>query len=90
MVGVLDKLLQGEGNIVEAKSMTVQGLLDTLIERHGESFAKEIIDGNGLREGLSLLVNGRNVLSFPDTYQTNLKDGDDVVITVQVAGGKGR
>jgi molybdopterin converting factor small subunit len=90
IVGVLERILLGGEDVVEAESLTVQGLLEALAERHGEPFARVVVDANGLREGLCLLVNGRNVLSFPDTYQTNLKNGDEVVITVQVTGGKGR
>jgi molybdopterin converting factor small subunit len=87
---VPERILQGGGDVIEAESITVQGLLDALAERHGEPFTREVVDASGLRAGLCLLVNGRNVLSFPDTYQTDLKDGDEVVITVQVTGGKGR
>lgn len=90
IVGVPERILQGGEDVIEAESLTVQGLLDALAEKHGEPVARKIVDASGLREGLSLLVNGRNVLSFPDTYQTDLKDGDEVVITVQVTGGKGR
>lgn len=90
IVGVLERILQDGEDVVEAESLTVRGLLDALAEKYGEPFAREVVDAGGLREGLCLLVNGRNVLSIPDTYQTSLKDRDEVVITVQVTGGKGR
>jgi molybdopterin converting factor small subunit len=88
LVGILENLLPEGEDLIEAENVTVQGLLDTLAERHGAVAAETLNGPAGLREGLSLLVNGQNVLSLPDKYQANLHDGDEVVITVQVTGGR--
>ncbi len=40
-----------------------------------------------LKKDLSILINGRNVLSIPDKYQTLLKDQDEIIITIYVTGG---
>jgi molybdopterin converting factor small subunit len=90
LVGILESLLPEGEDVIEAEEITVQGLVDALTEKHGTVAAKELGGPNGLREGLSLLVNGQNVLSLPERFQTDLKDGDEVVITVQVTGGKTR
>ena len=87
LVGVLQDALPGGEDIIEAEEMTVSSLLDALVKRHGAVAAKEFKCHEGLREGLSLLVNGRNVLSLPDKFQTKLQDGDEVIITVRVSGG---
>ena len=88
LVGILENLLPEGEDVIEAESITVRALLDTLVEKHGVDAAGELNGPDGLREGLSLLVNGHNVLSLPDKYQTNLQDGDEVVVTVQVTGGR--
>jgi len=87
IIGVLQNLLPDEEDVIEAEKITVGGVVDALVEKYGAPAAKELKGATGLREGLSMLVNGRNVLSLPDTFRTNLQDGDEVVITVQVAGG---
>ncbi len=86
VVGILETLIPGGEALVETDATTVRGLLDVLVERYGPLAAKEF-GANGPRKGLSLLVNGRNVLSLPEQFQTRLRDGDEVVITVQVTGG---
>jgi molybdopterin converting factor small subunit len=90
LVGILESLLPEGEDSIEAESMTVQQLLDMLVKKHGAVAAESLIGPLGLREGLSLLVNGQNVLSMPDKFQTELRDGDEVVITVQVIGGRTR
>jgi molybdopterin converting factor small subunit len=87
VVGVLETFLPNGDEIIEADDMTIQGLLDMLVTRFGASAKKELLDSDGLQKGLSSLVNGRNVLSLPEEFQTALHDGDEVVITVQVSGG---
>lgn len=52
-------------------------LQKTYKEQHGYALPKD----------LSLLINGRNALSLPDRLQTKLRDGDEVILTVQVQGG---
>lgn len=87
LVGFLEGLLPAGKDIIEAESITAGGVLDALVMRYGSAAAEKLRGGADLREGLSLLVNGRNVLSLPDRFQTKLEDGDEVVITVRVSGG---
>ena len=49
--------------------------------------AAELMNQGTLREGLALLVNGRNVLSLPQGFDTPLTDGDEIHIAIMVAGG---
>ncbi|MFH1243182.1 MAG: MoaD/ThiS family protein [Pseudomonadota bacterium] len=86
-VGALTWSLPSGKGTVEGESLTVQGALHALIEKYGQSMADELLNGGELRQGLSLLVNGRNVLSLPDKFQTSLKDGDEVIIATIVVGG---
>ena len=86
-VGVLEHSLPAGEEVIEAEGLTVHDLMDALVDRHGPRAAKELLVAGGLRDGLSLLLNGRNVLSLPDRIHTPLQDGDEVVITVLVTGG---
>ncbi|RJP24428.1 MAG: MoaD/ThiS family protein [Candidatus Abyssobacteria bacterium SURF_5] len=87
VVGVSEESFPAEPESLQVNSRTVQDLLDSLFNRYGAHAAAKLFDSNGLRPGLSLLVNGRNVLSLPDRYQTRLQDLDEIVITVRVTGG---
>ncbi len=87
IVGLLEGLFPEGKGVIEAESMTVSGILDAVAAKSGKDAAGKLRGDKDLREGLSLLVNGRNVLSLPDKFQTKLQDGDEVVITVQVSGG---
>ena len=86
-VGVLEHALPEGEAVIEAESLTVHDLIDTLLKRYGSPAGQDLRGEKGLRDGLSLLVNGRNVFSLPDRIQTTLHDGDEVVLTVLVPGG---
>ena len=76
----------GEG-VIEGNHMTVRALIRAMVEKYGIGLKKELLDQDHIREGLCLLVNGRNILSMPEKYNTPLQDGDEVLISVLVAGG---
>ena len=71
---------------MEMNAPNVNFLLDILIERYGKPFEKEIFtDSRCLREGMVILVNGRNIL-FLEGLGTKLKQ-DDTVCLIPPAGG---
>lgn len=77
-----------EGKVdIEGQDMTVRGLIKVLKGRYGPTLASELLDQGGIREGLCMLVNGRNIFSLPQAYETPLQDGDEVLIALVVAGG---
>ena len=86
-LGALTHSLREGKTVIEADNLTVEGLLESLIERYGLLMAAELMEDGGLRKGLALLVNGRNILSLPERYKTRLHEGDEVIITIIVAGG---
>jgi molybdopterin converting factor small subunit len=86
-LGALTHSLRTGKTVVEGDNLTVAGLLDCLIVRYGPQMAEELMDAGGLRKGLALLVNGRNVLSLPEKFETPLQEGDEVIVTIIVAGG---
>jgi molybdopterin converting factor small subunit len=86
-LGALTHSLREGRTVIEGDNLTVEGLLECLIDRYGSLMAEELMDNGGLRKGLALLVNGRNVLSLPEQYETLLQEGDEVIVTIIVAGG---
>ena len=85
--GALTNSLPSGKVIVEAESLNVKGVIDSLIVQYGSRMAQELMNQGRLRDGLVLLVNGRNVLSLPEGFETPLQEGDEVLITIMVAGG---
>jgi molybdopterin converting factor small subunit len=86
-LGALTHSLPRGKTVIEGHDLTVAGLLDALIARYGPRMAAELMDSGRLKKGLALLVNGRNVLSLPEQFETPLREGDEVIITIIVAGG---
>ncbi len=65
----------------------LEALIQVLVGRFGERFAREVLTSDGeVRRDVNILVNGRNVqfLAGPDT---RLKDEDTVSFLSAVAGG---
>ncbi len=86
-VGALTWSLPSGKDCVEGERFTVQDVLNALVTKYGLSMAEELLEQGKLKKGLSLLVNGRNVLSLPDNFQTSLEDGDEIIIATILAGG---
>lgn len=86
-VGALSRSLPEGRDCLEGDGLTVAEALDALIEKHGPVLAEELMKDGTLRPGLSLLINGRNVLSLPQKFSTPLKDEDRIMIALLVAGG---
>lgn len=74
-------------DVVQGRDLTVRGLITAMVEKHGPGLEEELLNRGDIKEGLCMLVNGRNVLSMPKKYETPLQDGDEVLITIQIAGG---
>lgn len=85
--GALTWSLPSGKDSVKGERFTVQDVLHALVAKYGLSMAEELLDHKKLKKGLSLLVNGRNVLSLPDNFQTSLEDGDELIIATILAGG---
>jgi molybdopterin converting factor small subunit len=86
-VGTLSRSLPTGKDMIEGESFTVQDVLDSLLKKHGQTMADELLSDGEFKKGFSLLVNGRNVLSLPNKFETLLKDGDELIIATMLAGG---
>jgi MoaD family protein len=67
---------------------TLRALLEGLARAVGEEFSLRIFHAQeGLRPGVSVLVNGRSVAQKPGGLALRLHDGDEVAIFPPLAGG---
>ncbi|HTU02389.1 MAG TPA: MoaD/ThiS family protein [Candidatus Sulfotelmatobacter sp.] len=71
---------------LESASCTLQQVLEALRKEHGAALSRFLTDSGAPVEGVAILINGRNMLSL-DRYGTMIHDGDELTLTVQVAGG---
>ena len=86
-VGVLSHILPSGSGSIEGIDFTVQEVLDVLVNKYGNRIAEELFKDGELKKELSLLINGRNVLSMPNKFRTVLKDEDEIMITAIITGG---
>ena len=85
--GALTHSLPSGEVFVDAEGQTVIEMLHALVARYGQAMARELMTDGRVRDGLAVLVNGRNVLSLPHGFDTILEDGDQVAITIMIPGG---
>jgi len=86
-VGVLTEFLRKGKETIKGDGLTVQGVLDALVIKYGNPLADELYNDGELQKDLSIILNGRNILSLEDKFQTILKDGDELVMTPYIPGG---
>jgi hypothetical protein len=86
-VGALTWSLPRGRDLIEGEELTVNDALKSLVAKHGQPIAEELLNEGQLKKGLSLLLNGRNVLSLPGRFETPLEDGDELIIATMLAGG---
>jgi molybdopterin converting factor small subunit len=85
--GALTQSMPEGKDVIEGRDLTVRKLIDALVARYGPGLKEELLEQGNLKEGLCMLVNGLNILSQPEKYETPLQDGDEVFITIVVTGG---
>jgi len=84
--GVLDNF--NDVTVIEERtSLTISQFLDFLDQKLQNNLMTTICAKRELREGMSLLLNGRSIKLFPEGLNTPLTDGDTVFICVVIAGG---
>ncbi|MBA4609486.1 MULTISPECIES: MoaD family protein [Aeromicrobium] len=75
----------GGERAVDAEGATLSALIDDLEANH-EGIKERLLDGADLRRFVNVYVNDEDV-RFTGGLQTELSDGDTVVILPAVAGG---
>ena len=61
-------------------------VINALADRYGQQLKQRLIDGNTLRAGVVVLVNGRSVAGLQG-LATRLADGDNIFFTYMIYGG---
>ncbi|RLI08106.1 MoaD family protein [Candidatus Bathyarchaeota archaeon] len=73
--------------VVLPPKSSVGDLIDLLVERYGDEFARYVYDSEKqVRSFLSYMLNGVNINSL-DRFDTMLKDGDVLALLPPVGGG---
>jgi MoaD family protein len=71
----------------EVPASTLREVIDRLVVKYGDVFKERILDASGNpRKLLNFYLNGRNV-RFLKQLETQLNDGDKVLILPTVSGG---
>ena len=74
---------------IEIKNASLGDMLKNLSNRFGEGFSDLIFDPKTkeVKNHISILVNGRHYIFLPKRLATELKEGDEVALFPQIAGG---
>jgi molybdopterin converting factor small subunit len=86
-VGTLPRSLPEGRAYIEGDKLTVKDVLESLLNKYGQTLSDELLTEGRIRDGLSFLLNGRNILSLPNGFETQLKDGDELIIATMLVGG---
>jgi len=77
----------GGSREVEVEASTVREAVASLASSFGEEFKRRVLEPNGEpKRLLNLYVNGKNI-RFLSQLETELSDGDEVVLLPAVGGG---
>ena len=83
---VLASSTKGEKEI-DVSGSTISEIIAFLAKKYGDSFERRVLDADGKpRSVLNLYVNGKNI-RFLSGLDTQLKDGDEVMLLPAVSGG---
>ena len=85
--GALTRSMPDGSTVIEGRTLTVRSLIEALTAKYGPGLSEELLEQGNLKDGLCMLVNGRNILSLPQGYETTLRDGDEVLIAIVISGG---
>ena len=80
---------QARVKLTLAGVVTIQTVVDALIERFGQEMRRHLYDTEGrIVPAWSVFVNGEPIqLNRPENLHTVLKDGDDLSFLMNIAGG---
>ena len=79
---IKEKAIQYEGK-------TIKDVISQFISKYGDKLNSQLIDKkkkNKLNDQILILLNGRDI-KYLNKYKTELKDGDNIYLSVPLAGG---
>ena len=65
---------------------TARTLMRELAKKYGQKFEQVTMEGANLKPGIKIIINGRDI-DYLNGLDTQLKDGDVMVIIPPIAGG---
>ena len=84
--GGLREVTKGEKN-VQVTATSVKTLLDHLASMYGNAFKERVLDPTGApKRFINILVNNKDI-RFLKNLETELKEGDEVILLPAVGGG---
>ncbi len=72
--------------ILKSDSANIRDVLSALVEKEGEALKGIVENDLSPAKGCVVLVNGRNISSLQNV-ETRVHDGDEITLTVMMAGG---
>ena len=80
--------LQIKEKFIEYNGRTIKEVISKFIKDHGHKLDGQLLNKNKkkLDNQILILVNGRNI-KYLNNYKTALKDGDNIHLSVPLAGG---
>ena len=75
--------------VLEMEKPTLRDALSALSRQHGQTFEEMVFDPSNkeLRRSVLVLLNGQSYLNLRGRLNSELKDGDEIVICPLMAGG---
>lgn len=65
---------------------TARILMLRFVKKYGQKFEQVTLEGTNLKPGIKIIINGRDI-DYLNGLDTQLKDGDVIVIIPPIAGG---
>ena len=65
---------------------TAGTVMQMLVKRYGKKFEQVVLDGTNLKSSIKMIINGRDI-EYLNGLDTQLKDGDVIVLIPPIAGG---
>jgi len=84
--GAIRDVTKGQ-KTVEVSASNIKNLLDELTRIYGNQFRERVLDPNGApKRFVNILVNSKDI-RFLKNLETELKEGDEVILLPAVGGG---
>ena len=88
ILGIKKIIGQGDLEVAITQGSTLESLLSEMVQTYGEVLSSYLYgpSGNDLLPHIRLMVNGRDI-EFLDGLNTELHNGDEILILPPVSGG---
>ncbi|HYE81314.1 MAG TPA: hypothetical protein VEG39_04000 [Clostridia bacterium] len=85
--GIVEDYLMPRTVVAYEGAAVTRNFLDFIYGKYGPGIKEQIMHNEQIREGVIILLNGRNIKSHPDGLDAHIKDGDVITIGILAYGG---